>query len=330
MHFYEQVGTPLIPEDMPLEELKPEDMIIPTRAELEARQAKEAEDKGDDTKADGAGEPGKSGSDGDGSGSDGTSDKPDKSDDGKGGQAEDQETVLAGASNNQPQALDDPGEFVPGDHSFEVVIYDEEGANGETVKITSEDQFDKLLKEGKNFGNAAALMRANRQVDRMGAKTEADKTTWETAKADYDKQQETLAQQSQQLTQMANELNYLVSKGKLPKVASKYQEADWSDPEVAKQPGVKEQIEVLDYMKKENQARRKAGLGDIGPSAAYAEMKMERADTAAKTADKQAGEARKQASGRVAATTPAPVTTAPKGVSVGRSFGDLSNLSDLM
>ncbi len=323
--FYEQVGTPLIPADMPDEIVDPADLMIPTRAQLEERQAKE---KDNDSAADGADKGAGGDAGGDGSGVAGESE-----DDGadKGSQkTEDEEAVLAGPGNNQLQALEDPGEFVPEDRSFDVTIYDAEGKNGKSVKVSSIEQFEQLLDDDKNFGSASALLKAQRMATKLEAGQERDKAKWEEAKATYDKAQAAIQAQEAQLTQMANELNYLVAKGKLPKVATKYQEADWSDPEIAKQPGVKEQIEVLDYMKKENRARRKAGLGDIGPSAAYAEMKMEQAQAQAKDVDKQAGEARKQASARVAGVTPAPVTTAPKGVSVGRSFGSLSNLSDLM
>ncbi len=129
---------------------------------------------------------------------------------------------------------------------------------------------------------------------------------------------------------MANELNYLVDKGKLPAVAKKYQNANWSDPEVAKQPGVKEQVELLNYMAKENASRRRAGLSDLTPSTALTEMRAEAAEKALKDGGDAAGEARRAAGARVAATTPAPVSAVPKGVSVGRNLGDLSNLSSLM
>lgn len=322
----ENKGTPLIPDDMP-PEMAPEDMVIPTRAELEERKAKEGKDS--DKATDGSDETDKGGDNlqkaepnkGDVSADVGKSD----GDDGQG--AEDAGDANAGEV--YQTTLEDPGEYQPADYSFEVTVYDEDGKNGKQVKVSSVEQFEQLLDEEKNFGSAAALLKAQRLATKMESRAEADKAAWEKSKAEYNAQQEAVKVQNEALNQMAAELNYLVAKGKLPQVAKKYQNADWSDPEVAKQPGVKEQIELLNYMKKENLERRKAGLSDLTPSTALTEMRAEVAErTLKETADK-AGEARRAAGARVAATAPAPVNVARKGVMVGRSFGDLSKLSDM-
>lgn len=309
----ENKGTPLIPDDMP-EEIAPEDLLIPTRAELEARQAKEGEDDkgvedGEEDKLDG--------------------DKPDGeadkgSEDDKG--TDDEPSVTQEA---YQATLEDPGEYVPEDYSFEVTVYDEDNKNPKTVKVGSPEDFEKLLDEDKNFGSASALMRAQRMATKMESKADADKVKWEQTKREFTDQQTQVTATNEAIQKTANELNYLVSKGKLPEVPKKYQNADWTDPAVAKQPGVKEQLELLNYMGKENEARRKAGLSDLTPSTALTEMRAEVAEKALKDNESKAGEARRQAGARVAGSTPAPASAAPKGVSVGRSFGDLSNLSDM-
>jgi hypothetical protein len=313
----ENQGTPLVNLDELQPELALEDMVIPTRAELEAKQAevKDAQDdKTDDSKA---------GDDKDVVPADaGKSD----SEDGQGSE----DTGQADGSEVYQATLEDPGEFQPADYSFEVTVYDNEGKNGKQVTISSVEQFEQLLDEEKNFGSAGALMKAQRLTTKMESGLERDKSNWEIKKKAFNDQNAEVQTQNEALDQMAAELNYLVGKGKLPQVAKKYQNADWSDPEVAKQPGVKEQVEVLNYMNKENVARRKAGLPDIGISGALSELTMDKAEKAAKVANDAAGEVRRAAGARVAGVNPGPVATAPKGVMVGRSFGDLSNLSNML
>lgn len=312
----ENKGTPLINMEDLQPELSPEDMIIPTREQLEARQAKEGEDgKGSDDKT----EPGKD---------------VVPPDDGKSNNNDGQGTENNGQTdlNNEEvyqTTLEDPGDFQPADYSFEVPIYDEEGKNPKTVKVGSVEQFEQLLDDEKNFGSASALLKAQRLATKMESNLERDKKGWEDSKKAYNDQEAGVSAQNEAINQMANELNYLVGKGKLPAVAKEFQNADWSDPDVAKQPGIKEQIEVLDYMKKENVARRKAGLPDIGISGALSELTIEKAEVAAKENDDKAGEARRAAGAKVAGVNPGPVSAVPKGVMVGRSFGSLSELSNL-
>lgn len=291
----ENQGTPLINPEELQQELSPEELVLPTRAQLEAKEAETAEEAVEEKV--------------------------------------EEPTVEEAPEAEEPiyqTTLEDPGEFEPTDYSFEVTVYDTEGKNGKPVKITSVDEFEKLLDEEKNFGTASALLKAQRLATKMESGQERDKAKWEADKKAYNDQQAEVEAQNTQVNQLAAELNYLVAKGKLPKVAKQYQTADWSDPEVAKQPGIKEQIEVLEYMQKENIARRKAGLSDIGVSAALSELTMERAQEATKIAETKAGEARRLAGAKVAGVNPGPVSAAPKGVMVGRNLGDLSNLSSLM
>jgi hypothetical protein len=332
--FYENLGTPLIPDDMPAE-VDPAELTIPTRAELAEREAKE--DKGDDTTADGAG---KGSGDNDGGNGSGVSGKgaedPDKSskDSDKPEDQEDTEAVLAGAEDREPvyqTTLEDPGEFTPTDRSFEVMIYDQDGKNGKPVKITSVEQFEQLLDEDKNFGSAAALLKAQRLAGKMELGLEREKADHDHKKALYDEQQEAVKANNDWLNQRQAEMTYLVSKGELPAVPKKYANADWSDPEVAKQPGVKEHIALMKYFKEENAARAKAGLAPFsGLIDAFNQYDRDQARKALRETGDKSLEARRAASSRVAATTPAPVSAAPKGVMVGRNLGSLSNLSDML
>lgn len=222
---------------------------------------------------------------------------------------------------------EDPGEYEPKDYSFEVTVYDDEGKNGKSVKISSIDDWDALLDKDANFGTSSALLKAQRLATKMESNQERDKAAWEEKKKTYDAQVGTRQEREEATTRIANEIGYLVSKGKLPKVAAEYATADWRDPEVAKQPGVKEQIELIDYMTKENAARAKAGIQPLTSAIdAYNGLMLEQREKKASDVKAQAAEARKAAGARVAGTSPAPVTNAPKGIAVGRG-GSLRDMN---
>lgn len=324
--FYEQVGTPLIGPDEDLEDelTELEDFDLPTRAELDAKEqaddtaAAGAKDKpaGADAGGDAAGGKAKQGKDGDGEGA-GEADAE--------GTKED-ETVLAGAADTGPvyqATLADPGEFKPGDHSFDVTVYDQDGKNGKVVSITSVEQFEQLLEEDKNFGSAAALMKAQRQSVKLENALEQERKDYDKLKAEYQQEQDSVKAANDQLTQMAAEFDYLTNKGELPPVARKYVNADWTDPEVAKQPGIKERAELLQFIEKENSVRAKLGIKPFSSVIdAFNQFDRERAKTATKDKVKQAGEIRRAAGARVAGSSPAPVNGTPKGMLAGRVMND--------
>lgn len=225
-----------------------------------------------------------------------------------------------------PIAVEDPGPYTPNDYSFEVTIYDEEGKNGKPVKIGSIEQFEELLEKDANFGTPSALLKAQRQATKMESKTESDQASWKEKLDKFESQNQSVQAQQEQISNIASEIAYLVSKGKLPQVDKQYSNADWTDPEIAKQPGVKEQVELLNYMRKENDSRVKAGLKPLTSALdAYNALQLEERDTKADDAKKAAAEARKNAGARVAGNSPAPVTNTPKGVAVGRG-GSLRDL----
>lgn len=328
--FYEQVGTPLIDPDEELEEelTELEDFDLPTQAELDAKE------QVDDTAAAGA-------KDGTQGGNAGTNDsgvngggkaKPGKTgDDAGAGEAdaegaEEDEAVLAGPADNGPvyqATLTDPGEFKPGDHSFDVTVYDQDGKNGKVVSITSVEQFEQLLEDDKNLGSAAALMKAQRQSVKLENALEQERKDYDLLKAEYKQEQDSVKAANDQLTQMAAEFDYLTSKGELPPVARKYVNADWTDPEVAKQPGIKERAELLQFIEKENSARAKLGIKPFSSVIdAFNQFDRERAKTATKDKAKQAGETRRAAGARVAGSSPSPVNGTPKGMLAGRVMND--------
>lgn len=221
---------------------------------------------------------------------------------------------------------EDPGEFVAPDVSFEVTVYDEDGKNGKAVKIASIEDWDNLLDKDPNLGSASALLKAQREATRMESKLERAQETWEEKKNDYESQIEVEQQRIDTTNQWVNEINYLIESGDLPKVAAKYKEADWSDPEIAKQPGVKEQIDLLKFMRNENNSRQKAGLKPMTSVIdAYNAYERKTSKSQATAQDKARGQARKAAGSRVAGVSPAPVSNVPRGISVGRA----GNLNDL-
>lgn len=224
--------------------------------------------------------------------------------------------------------LEDPGPYVPKDYSFDVTVYDEEGKNGKTVKITSIEQFDELLDKDTNFGSPSELLKANKKATLMQTKLDNDESEWQKRHDDYQTKKGAYDAEQDHITNIAKEIGYMVSKGMLPAVDKKYESMDWRDPEVAKQPGVKEQSELLDYMRKENSVRQRAGLRPFASALdAYNAMQLDTRRKQDIEAKKVAGEARKAAGARIAGTTPSPVSNnVPKGIAVGRG-GSLRDLN---
>lgn len=222
----------------------------------------------------------------------------------------------------------DPGEYMPADYSFKVTTFDEEGNKPKVHKITNSEEWNKLLELEPNFGSYAALSKAEKLVNKMENNLASDYKEWEKKKQDYEAVSTEETNRLEQITSWQNEMNYLVERGDLPKIAKKYQDADWNDPEVAKQEGIKEQIELLKFTEKENKLRKKAGLKPMS-SLIDSFNAFSRKNPRTPTAEdkKAAGQARKVAGARVSSGAALPVSTAPKGIMVGRggSLNDLGN-----
>lgn len=224
-------------------------------------------------------------------------------------------------------AVQDPGEYQPKDYSFEVSL-----ADGKTVKIKSSEDADDLLDridsdpEKTNFRTTKEALNFQRRVIAMEENSRRDKDSYDDNKKVYDEQLEASTQRINDTNRIANELEYLAEKGDLPKVADKYKVADWSDKDIAKQAGVKEHLEVLSYMSKENASRKKLGLAPMTSALdAYNAMKQDSDRKSASDTKTQRATARKQAGARVASSSPAPIGSAPKGIAVGRA-GSLRDL----
>ena len=219
-----------------------------------------------------------------------------------------------------PVQLVDPGEYTPADYSFEIEV------EGKKITITDPKQAETVMDENADKFTATELLRIIRQTSKMESKLESDKSDFDKKKEEYTTKKADLDAQQESINTVASEITYLVSKGKLPKVAAEYQNADWSDPEVAKKPGVKEQVELLTYMRTENAARTKAGLKPITSAIdAWNAWQLDnKSSDEAKDKAVQA-KARKNASAKVAGSSPNPVNLAPKGIAVGRAM----SLTDL-
>ena len=195
----------------------------------------------------------------------------------------------APVSEPAPQLVD-PGEFIPNDYSFDVKL-----ADGSTVKINTPEDIEALGADVE-FASAADLIKTQANYSRMVAGIEADKKAYETEKSAYDTAQEQIQQQEQFISGIESGMGYLESSGALPPVPAQYENADWSDPEVAKQPGVKERVALIEYMATENAKRDRAGVPRLNSVLdAHNAMKLdalEKANTVKADAAKAATKAR--------------------------------------
>lgn len=285
-------GTPLVPEGMT--DPDPAELVLPTNADLV-----DEESSGDNPDEPTTGE------EVDAGGGDDTTDEAPEA------QGEVQYETVA-----------DPGDFSPGDYSFKVTTYDEEGKNPKVHKITDLTAWDTLLETEPNFGTSAAVLRAERNAQKMDRGIERDKARYDAAKTEYDEAVRSQEEMKARTLQWQNELDYLVGKGELPPMPKEFHvaKADWNDPAVAGQPAVKAQMELLNYFRKENDARAKAGLAPMASLLdAYNGFARERDKETTKQAKATVAAQRTAAAGKVAGSAPRPATAAPRGIAVGRT-----------
>lgn len=228
---------------------------------------------------------------------------------------EDQQEVVETYDEPTPVVtVEDPGEYTAEDYSFEVTLKD-----GKTHKVSTPDEADKLAEDPENFETPKQLMDFLTKSNKMQRNLDRDYDKWEGQKKEFDKQTSTQAERQQTVQSLVSGFEYLVSKGFLPKVEDKDAKADWSDPEVAKRAGVKEQIELINYMTKENAAREKAGVPILGSALdAYNAFQLDSGRKQEEEQHRIAGETRRAAGSRVAgvsASNQAPYV--PKGIAVG-------------
>lgn len=208
----------------------------------------------------------------------------------------------------------DPGVYEPADYSFEVTDKD-----GKTIKLSTPEQANRFAEDDDNFKTAKDLKEFLRKSQQMENSLDNDLKQWKTQKDQFDAQNKTEEERQETINNYVNEFKYLVEKGKLPEIDAKYLDVSWDDPEVAKQPGVKEQKVLLNYMVRENKVRAKAGVQPITSVVdAYNAWKEDTTVQKQEEDKKAAGEARKAAGARVAgvsASNQAPYV--PKGIAVG-------------
>lgn len=215
----------------------------------------------------------------------------------------------------QVPTIEDPGDYKPADYSFEVTLKD-----GKTAKITTPEEAEKLAEDPDNFETPKQLMDFLNKQAKMRSSLDRDYEKWEAKHETFTKQLATETERREQIDSYVGEFNYLTGKGLLPPVAKEYADADWNDKEVATQPGVKEQIALLNYMSKENGIREKAGIKPITSIVdAFNAWQLDTGRRQSEEDNKAAGEARKAAGARVAGVSPTaqPGISAPKGIAVG-------------
>lgn len=210
--------------------------------------------------------------------------------------------------------VDNPGEYKPADYSFEVTLKD-----GKTKKVTTPEQAEALADDPDNFETPKQLMDFLNKQNKMNIGLDKDKEKWEAQKEKFDEQSETAQQRQTTIDNFANEFKYLENKKLLPKIEKQYLDADWNDPEVAKQPGVKEQIELLNYMVSENEARTKAKVKPLTSIVdAFNAWQFDSNRKQQEDDEKKSGETRKAAGARVAGVSASQQGAyVPKGIAVG-------------
>lgn len=209
---------------------------------------------------------------------------------------------------------EDPGEYKPDDYSFEVTLKD-----GKTAKVSTPEEAEKLADDPDNFETPKQLMDFINKQNKMNRSLDRDFEKYESQKKEYESQVEIENERQQVVQNLTNGFEYLIAKGLMPKLDPKDAVADWSDPEVAKHDGVKEQIALISYMTKENEARQKAGIPVLGSALdAFNAWKLETGNTKDEEEKKAAATQRKAAGARVAGVSPSQQGSyVPKGIAVG-------------
>lgn len=210
---------------------------------------------------------------------------------------------------------EDPGEYVPADYSFEITLKD-----GKTVTVKTPEEADAIADDPDNFETPKQLSDFLKKSLTMSSKLDRDYEKWESQHKTFTEQVEQESERRETVNNYVGEFDYLVSKGLIPAVDKKYLTADWTDPEVSKQAGVKEQLELLTYMVEENKLRAKANVKPLTSIVdTYNAWKADEKQQAATDEAKAEAAARKAASARVSSGSPASQGTyVPKGISVGR------------
>src|ERR1039458_898029 len=173
-----------------------------------------------------------------------------------------------------PVTAQDPGQFKQGDYSFTI-----QTADGKTRRISTVEDAETLAGELDNnpeLISASQFLMLGRKTASMEQGIAAEERTYQAQKEQFDQQTEQAQSREQYLTQWQGEVNYLRGKGELPALEASLNNADWTDPKVANEPGIKETVELLKWMQVENDRRMEAGLpADLSVVSAYNARQLE-------------------------------------------------------
>ncbi len=221
--------------------------------------------------------------------------------------------------------LEDPGEFVPNDYSFEITTFDSEGRNPKTTTIHSPQDWERLIDQEPNFGGVSAFSKAQAKATRMQLSLERDEREHKAKQEAYEAEKKTTEEMEASAESIINGILYLEERGDLPKVPDQFRD-DWDSPEAKENEAVKEQMKFLSYMRDENDRRLRAGLpifsSVIDAHNAY-QLDQIREDQKATRA--RQNQARRTVASRVGSQSPAPASASPPGMIVGRG-GSLDDL----
>lgn len=215
--------------------------------------------------------------------------------------------------------VEDPGEFKPGDYSFKVVLKD-----GKKTTVKTPQDAEDIAEDPENFETPAQLMDFINKQNKMNRNLERDEEKYQAQKEQFESQSAQESQRMEIVDNIAKEIQYLLDKGELPQITDPEVRRRWEtdpkaslDKEFIKNPGVAEQIQLVNKIAEEREARVKAGLS---PNVSAIDMWREiKSEVEAKSKEnKAAGESRKAAGSRVAGTSPAAQAPyVPKGIAVG-------------
>lgn len=180
-----------------------------------------------------------------------------------------EEPVAPAPVEQVPETITKP-EAPTNEYGFDVTL-----ADGTTIRINTPEDINQLGKD-VDFGTPANFLEVQAKYSKMVNGIEADKKKFEEETKAFEAQEEAKQAEQQQINTLVWEIDYLVTKGLLPKPDDKFNNADWStDAEAQKDAGVKEQLALIDYRIKENEARSKAGLPPMGIVDAYNQRRIE-------------------------------------------------------
>lgn len=233
----------------------------------------------------------------------------------------DEEVVEMPAPVEQPKTLPEqptnPGEYVPNDYSFDFEL------EGKSIKINSVEEAEKFAEDNAEKFTAKELLAFVTKSNKMATNLERDKEKFDKKAEEYKKFQDDQAAEIEFTNSLVAEVEYLISKGKMPVVPEEFQ-SDWTTHEARNNPAIQKHMNLVNYFKNESAVRVKAGLKPMTSMLeAYNSWQLEQKSDNESSLKKQQAEDRKSRSGKVAGVSPKPVNIAPKGVAVGRVI-DLS------